>query len=62
MIYTGLLSVLLAEYAANRKCSAVLLCSADSIYPRVGIPCVSFYPRDADAGTSYGPVSVCLCL
>jgi len=33
MIYTGLLSLLLAEYAANQKCSAVLLCSADSIYP-----------------------------
>ena len=33
MIYTGLLSLLLAEYAANEKCSAVLLCSADSIYP-----------------------------
>jgi len=28
MIYTGLLSLLLAEYAANQKCSAVLLCSA----------------------------------
>jgi len=27
------LSLLLAEYAANQKCSAVLLCSADSIYP-----------------------------
>ena len=26
MIYTGLLSLLLAEYAANQKCSAVLLC------------------------------------
>jgi len=25
MIYTGLLSLLLAEYAANQKCSAVLL-------------------------------------
>ena len=25
--------LLLAEYAANQKCSAVLLCSADSIYP-----------------------------
>ena len=35
MIYTGLLSLLLAEYAANQKCSAVLLCSADSIYPRM---------------------------
>ena len=35
MIYTGLLSLLLAEYAANQKCSAVLLCSVDSIYPRV---------------------------
>ena len=35
MIYTGLLSLLLAEYAANQKCSAVLLCSADSIYPMV---------------------------
>ena len=35
MIYTGLLSLLLAEYAANQKCSAVLLCSADSIYPRI---------------------------
>ena len=34
MIYTGLLSLLLAEYAANQKCSAVLLCSADSIYPQ----------------------------
>jgi len=33
MIYTGLLSLLLAEYAANQKCSTVLLCSADSIYP-----------------------------
>jgi len=33
LIYTGLLSRLLAEYAANQKCSAVLLCSADSIYP-----------------------------
>ena len=33
MIYTGLLSLLLAEYAANQKCSAVLLCSADSVYP-----------------------------
>ena len=33
MIDTGLLSLLLAEYAANQKCSAVLLCSADSIYP-----------------------------
>jgi len=33
MIYTGLFSLLLAEYAANQKCSAVLLCSADSIYP-----------------------------
>jgi len=33
MIYTGLLSLLLAEYAASQKCSAVLLCSADSIYP-----------------------------
>ena len=33
MIYTGLLSLLLAEYAANQKCSAILLCSADSIYP-----------------------------
>ena len=34
-----LISLLLAEYAANQKCSAVLLCSADSIYPdmvRVG--------------------------
>ena len=31
MIYTGLLSLLLAEYAANQKCSAVLNCSADSI-------------------------------
>jgi len=28
-----LLSLLLAEYAANQKYSAVLLCSADSIYP-----------------------------
>jgi len=35
MIYTGLLSLLLAEHAANQKCSAVLLCSADSIYPKV---------------------------
>ena len=34
MIYTGLLSHLLAEYAANQKCSAVLLCSADTIYPQ----------------------------
>jgi len=33
MIYTGLLSLLLAEYAANQRCSAILLCSADSIYP-----------------------------
>ena len=33
MIYTDLLSLLLAEYAANQKCSAILLCSADSIYP-----------------------------
>jgi len=33
MIYTGLLSLLLAEYSASQKCSAVLLCSADSIYP-----------------------------
>ena len=33
MVYTGLLSLLLAEYAANQKCSGVLLCSADSIYP-----------------------------
>jgi len=33
MIYTGLLSLLLAEYAASQKRSAVLLCSADSIYP-----------------------------
>jgi len=33
MIYTGLLSLLLAEYTATQKCSAVLLCSADSIYP-----------------------------
>jgi len=31
--YTGLLSLILAEYAASQKCSAVLLCSADSIYP-----------------------------
>jgi len=37
MIYTGLLSLLLAEYAANQKCSAVLLCSADSIYPILGV-------------------------
>ena len=37
MIYTGLLSLLLAEYAANQKCSAVLLCSADSIYPTTTI-------------------------
>jgi len=29
----GKLYLLLAEYAANQKCSAVLLCSADSIYP-----------------------------
>jgi len=29
MIYTNLLSLLLA----NQKCSAALLCSADSIYP-----------------------------
>jgi len=36
MIYCGLLSLLLAEYAANKKCSAVLLCSADSIYPDPG--------------------------
>ena len=34
MIYCGLLSLLLAEYAANQKCSAVLLCSADSVYPK----------------------------
>ena len=34
MIYTGLLSLLMAEYTANQKCSAVLLCSADSIYPK----------------------------
>ena len=34
MVYTGLLLRLLAEYTANQKCSAVLLCSADSIYPR----------------------------
>ena len=40
MIYTLLLSLLLAEYAANQKCSAVLLCSADSIYPRNGVPVV----------------------
>ena len=45
MIYTGLLSLLLAEYAANQKCSAVLLCSADSIYQ-----CIR--------GTSHGPGSV----
>jgi len=32
MIYTGLLSLLLAEYAASQKCSAILLCSAGSIY------------------------------
>jgi len=32
MVYTGLLLRLLAEYTANQKCSAVLLCSADSIY------------------------------
>ena len=37
MIYTGLLSLLLAEYAANQKCSAVLLCSADSIYPNFAL-------------------------
>jgi len=36
MIYTGLLSLLLAEYAAYQKRSAFLLCSADSIYP-VGV-------------------------
>ena len=36
MIYTGLLSLSLAEYAANQKCSAVLLGSADSIYPSTG--------------------------
>jgi len=35
VIYTGLFSILLAEYAANQKCSAVLLCSADSIYPKL---------------------------
>jgi len=29
------LSLLLAEYTATQKCSAVLLCSADSIYPTV---------------------------
>jgi len=28
-----LISLLLAEYAANQKCSAVLLCSANLIYP-----------------------------
>ena len=28
-----LISLLLAEYAANQKCSALLLCSVDSIYP-----------------------------
>ena len=33
MIYTGLLSLLLAEYAANQQCSVFLLCFADSIYP-----------------------------
>ena len=42
MIYTGLLSLLLTEYAANQKCSAVLLCSADSVqtYPlQCGVHC-----------------------
>jgi len=38
MIYTGLLSLLLAKYAANQKCSAVLLCSAASIYPKILLP------------------------
>ena len=33
VIYTGLSSLLLAEYAASQKCSAILLCSADSVYP-----------------------------
>ena len=48
MIYTGLLSLILAEYAANHKCSAVL-CSAESIYLIVGrinevTPCVGRAP------------------
>jgi len=41
MIYTGLLSLLLAEYAASQKCSAVLLWSADSMYPMHPPPTVA---------------------
>jgi len=47
MIYTGLLSLLLAEYAANQKCSAVLLCSADSIYPTFGYKTIFTSGMDA---------------
>jgi len=36
MIYTGLLSLLLAEYAANQKCSAILPIQ----YTRLGL-CIS---------------------
>ena len=46
MIYTGLLSLLLAEYAANQKCSAVLLC-------RFNIPpCLQYALPPIDAGYS----------
>jgi len=46
MIYTGLLSLLLAEYAANQKCSAVLLCSADSIGLYPISRCVDFLSKN----------------